>query len=382
MTALAPVSVLAYPWGMTTPRYTDLAQKLPATVPFVGPEALVRGVGRPLVARLGANESGFGPSPKAVAVMQQVASELWMYGDSECHDLRAALAKHHNVAPENILVGEGIDGILGNLVRLMVAPGDSVVTSDGAYPTFNYHVAGFGGVLHKVPYRDDHEDPAALLVRAEEVGAKLLYFCNPDNPMGSWHPSRIVQRMIDAVPEGTLLVLDEAYADAAPEGTAPTLDPGELRVIRLRTFSKLYGLAGLRVGYAIGAAPLIAMFDRIRNHFGIGRLAQAGALAALQDQDWLVNVQQELQSAKSRLRDIAVEHGLHALPSGTNFVTIDCGRDGDFARALVRELGEHDVFIRMPFVAPHDRCIRVTAGPAEQLSLFDAALGTALRKLG
>ena len=367
---------------MNTPRYTELVTGLPATVPFVGPEALMRASGRSIVARLGANESGFGPSPKAVCAMQQVAGDLWMYGDSECHDLRAALAAHHGVAPENILVGEGIDGLLGNLVRLTVAPGDAVVTSDGAYPTFNYHVAGFGGVLHKVPYRDDHEDPAALLVRAEELGAKLLYFCNPDNPMGSWHPARIVQRMIDAVPQGTLMVLDEAYIDAAPQGTAPVLDPANSRVIRMRTFSKLYGLAGLRVGYAIGAAPLIAMFDRIRNHFGIGRLAQAGALAALQDQTWLQQVQQDLQAAKNRLRAIAAEHGLHALPSGTNFVTIDCGRDGAYARALVAEMARQDIFIRMPFVAPHDRCIRVSAGPEQQLALFDAALGPALRRLG
>ncbi len=366
---------------MNTPRYTDLVESLPPSVPFVGPEALMRASGRAFAARLGANESGFGPSPKAVAAMQQTVADLWMYGDSECHDLRAALAAHHGVAPENILVGEGIDGLLGNLVRLLVAPGDAVVTSDGAYPTFNYHVTGFGGVLHKVPYRDEHEDPAALLMRAEEVSAKLLYFCNPDNPMGSWHPARIVQRMIDAIPEGTLMVLDEAYIDAAPEGTAPALDVSDARVVRMRTFSKLYGLAGLRVGYAIGAAPLIAMFDRIRNHFGIGRLAQRGALAALEDQPWLAHVQAELLQAKTRLREIAAEHGLHALPSATNFVTIDCGRDGDFARALVSALAARDIFIRMPFVAPHDRCIRVSAGPPESLSRFDAALGPALRGL-
>ncbi|MCH8466178.1 MAG: aminotransferase class I/II-fold pyridoxal phosphate-dependent enzyme, partial [Roseinatronobacter sp.] len=188
---------------MSTPRYTDLVCGLPATVPFVGPEAHMRATGRAFRARLGANESVFGPSPKAVEAMQAAAADVWMYGDSQSHDLRVALAAHHGVGPENIMLGEGIDGLLGLLVRLMVGPGDTVVTSDGAYPTFNYHVAGFGGVLHKVPYRDDHEDPTALLERAEAVGAKLLYFCNPDNPMGSWHSERIVQRLIEAVPDGT-----------------------------------------------------------------------------------------------------------------------------------------------------------------------------------
>lgn len=339
----------------------------------------MRQTGRPFRARLGANESCFGPSPDAIAAIRATAPEAWMYGDSETHDLRLALAAHHGIGPEHIIIGEGIDGLLGNLVRLLVAPGDSVVTSDGAYPTFNYHVAGFGGVLHKVPFRDDHEDPAALLIRAEEVGAKLIYLSNPDNPMGSWHSARIIQRMIDAVPDGALLVLDEAYIDAAPEGTAPAIIPTDPRVIRMRTFSKLYGLAGMRVGYAIAAAPLIAMFDRIRNHFGVGRVAQAAALAALGDQSWLRQVQQNVSFSRNQLSEIAAENGLHALPSATNFVTIDCGRDGDFARALLRELMARDVFVRMPGVAPHDRCIRISTGLEADMQSVAEALPQALR---
>jgi len=367
---------------MSDPRYTDLLQSLPATVPFVGPEALMRASGRPILARLGANESGFGPSPRAIAAMQAAAADAWMYGDSENHALRTALAEHHGVGPENIIVGEGIDGLLGYLVRMLVSAGDTVVTSDGAYPTFNYHVVGFGGVLHKVPYRDDHQDPAALLDRAEQVGAKLVYFCNPDNPMGTWHSARVVARAIDAVPDGTLMVLDEAYIDAAPDGTAPPIDPSDPRVIRMRTFSKLYGLAGLRVGYAIGAAPLIAMFDRIRNHFGMGRVAQAGALAAVQDQDWLGHVQAQVAQARNRIAEIAAENGLHALPSATNFVTVDCGRDGSFARAVLSGLAARDVFVRMPGVAPMDRCIRISTGPDAPLQALAGALPDVLRDLG
>jgi histidinol-phosphate aminotransferase len=151
---------------MHGPRFTPLVASLPATVPFVGPEAQERARGRPFRARIGANESLFGPSPRAVAAMAQAASEVWMYGDPENHDLRAALAAHHGVTPAHVVVGEGIDGLLGYLVRMLVGPGDAVVTSDGAYPTFNFHVAGFGGVLHKVPYAGNHEDPAALMARA------------------------------------------------------------------------------------------------------------------------------------------------------------------------------------------------------------------------
>ena len=222
---------------MSGPRYTPLVDSLPATVPFVGPETQERARGRAFAARLGANENVFGPSPKAVEAMARAARDVWMYGDPENHDLRAALAARHGCAPANIAVGEGIDGLLGYLVRMLVGPGDAVVTSDGAYPTFNFHVAGFGGILHKVPYRGDSEDPEALMARAAEVGAKLVYLANPDNPMGSWHDAGAIARAIAAVPDGCLLVLDEAYVDLAPEGTEARIDPTDARVIRMRTES-------------------------------------------------------------------------------------------------------------------------------------------------
>ena len=109
-------------------------------------------MGKPFKTRLGANESVFGPSPKAIDAMKQAAGETWTYGDPENHDLRHALSAHEGVDPANIIIGEGIDGLLGYLVRMVTNPGDAIVTSDGAYPTFNYHVAGFGGTLHKAPY--------------------------------------------------------------------------------------------------------------------------------------------------------------------------------------------------------------------------------------
>ena len=164
---------------MSDPKLTPLAQSLPASVPFVGPETQERQAGQPFKARLGANENGFGPSPAAVTAMKEAASDVWMYGDPESYDLRQALAEKHGVDASNIMVGEGIDGLLGVIARLFVDQGDAVVTSDGAYPTFNYHVAGFGGVLHKVPYLDDHEDPNALTAKVAETSAKLIYFANP-----------------------------------------------------------------------------------------------------------------------------------------------------------------------------------------------------------
>ena len=198
---LEPARALRLIWRMTHPRYTALALSLPASVPFVGPETQERTRQTPFTARLGANECVFGPSPLAIRAMQDVVADVWMYGDPESYDLRAALAAFHGTTMQNIIVGEGIDGLLGYLARLMIEPGDCVVTSDGAYPTFNYHVAGFGGALHKVPYRDDHEDLAALIARAHEVDAKLIYFANPDNPMGTWHSGADLRAALNTLPD-------------------------------------------------------------------------------------------------------------------------------------------------------------------------------------
>lgn len=360
------------------PKLTALVESLPATVPFVGPENLERARGRRFAARLGANENGFGPSVKAVSAMAAAASDAWQYSDPENHDLKAALARFHGVAPENIVVGEGIDGLLGYLCRMFVAPGVSVVTSDGAYPTFNFHVSGYGGTLTKVPYRDDAEDPEALLEAARAQKAALVYFSNPDNPMGSEHAPDVLAEMIANLPDHALLVLDEAYGEYSQAGLVP-LDVSLPNVIRFRTFSKAYGMAGARVGYGIGEAGLIQAFDKIRNHFGMSRVSVAGAIASLEDTENLTSVLAKTAAARTRIGLIGAAHGLTALPSATNFVTLDCGRDGDFARAVLAQLVARGVFVRMPGVAPMDRCIRVSVGPDPDLDVFEAALPDALR---
>ena len=358
--------------------YTSIVAALRETTPFVGPEALARTRGLNIRARMGANESVFGPSPKAIAAMRQAAAEVWKYGDPEVHDLRVALAAQHGVAPDNITVGEGIDGLHGIFVRLFVAPGATVVTSQGAYPTFNYHVAGSGGRLVTAPYRGDREDPEALLTLARAERARVVFLANPDNPMGTWWDAATVQKLIDGLPDDCLLCLDEAYADFAPEGTIPHIDVSSRRVMRFRTFSKAHGMAGLRVGYAIGEASLCRAFDRLRNHFGVGRIAQAGALASLSDLEHIAFVKRQVAEGRDRIAAIASENGLTPIPSATNFVTVDCGGDGVFARRVLDGVLARGIFIRMPGVAPLDRCIRVSVGTPENLDALARVLPEAL----
>ncbi|MBU2484723.1 MAG: pyridoxal phosphate-dependent aminotransferase [Alphaproteobacteria bacterium] len=366
------------------PRFTALAQSLPPTVPFVGPETQERARGAAFVARLGANENGFGPAPSVIEAIARAAPLSWRYADPENHDLRVALGAHLGLAPERVVVGEGIDGLLGLIVRLVVEPGTPVVTSLGAYPTFNFHVAGFGGRLVTVPYRDDREDLDALLEAAHRENAALVYLSNPDNPMGTWHSADAVTAFAKALPETTLLVLDEAYGETAPASALPDVSAlaDMPNVLRFRTFSKAYGLAGQRVGYVFGVEETVSMFHRVRNHFGVNRLGQVAALAALQDQAWLAHVIAEVERSRQRIAAIAKDHGFTPIPSATNFVTIDCGRDAVYAKAILDALVSRGIFIRMPGVAPLNRCIRISTGPEPEIALFETALVDVVSELG
>ncbi len=361
-------------------QFTNIVNKLPASVPFVGPEAQERSIKQLFKARIGANESVFGPSEKAILAMKKELSQAWMYGDPENFDLKHALAQKHKVQFENIVVGEGIDGLLGYLVRLFIEKGDNVVTTDGAYPTFNYHVKGFGGNLHKVPFCNDTEDLQNLLNKVKETSAKILYVSNPNNPMGTINKPSDIETLIQNLPETSLLCLDEAYIDFVEENFVPKISLDKKNVIRMRTFSKAYGMAGLRVGYAIGEKDLILNFEKIRNHFGLSRISQAAALAALQDHEFIREVVNKVKLSKNRIADIANNNNCKFIPSFTNFVAIDCLKDNKFAKKVLENLINNGVFVRMPYSYPQNRCIRVTVGLTKDIDLFEKYLPMALKE--
>ena len=361
-------------------QFTNIVNNLPASVPFVGPEAQERAIKQLFKARIGANESVFGPSEKAILAMQKELSKTWMYGDPENYDLKHALAIKHNVQFENIVVGEGIDGLLGYLVRLVIEKGDNVVTTDGAYPTFNYHVDGFGGQLHKVPFSNDTEDLENLLKKVKETSAKILYVSNPNNPMGTINKPSNIESLIRNLPKTTLLCLDEAYIDFVDSHLIPKISINTKNVIRMRTFSKAYGMAGLRVGYAIGEKELILNFEKIRNHFGMSRVSQVGALAALEDNEFINKVVNKVALTKSRIANIATRNNCKFIPSFTNFVAIDCLNDSKFAKRVLDNLINKGVFVRMPYSFPQNRCIRVTVGLDKDIDLFEKYFPIAIKE--
>ena len=359
-------------------QYTKIVEKLPSSVPFVGPEAQERNLKQLFKARIGANESVFGPSLKATLAMQNEIIKTWKYGDPENFELKHALAKKHMVEPENIVVGEGIDGLLGYLVRLLIEKGDNVVTTDGAYPTFNYHVEGFGGQLHKIPFKNDTEDLENLLKKVKETSAKILYVSNPNNPMGTINKPLDIETLVQNLPENTMLCLDEAYIDFVDPALIPNISTSIKNIIRMRTFSKAYGMAGLRVGYAIGEKNLILNFEKIRNHFGMSRVSQVGALAALEDNEFISEVVKKVTLARNRISNIALSNNCKFIPSYTNFIAIDCLKDASFAKSVLENLIKKGIFVRMPYSYPQNRCIRVTVGLDSDIDLFEQNFPVAL----
>ncbi|MDR3692161.1 MAG: aminotransferase class I/II-fold pyridoxal phosphate-dependent enzyme [Fimbriimonas sp.] len=353
---------------MKRPAYASVVAGLPATTPFVGPEALERRIGRTIELRLGANESPFGPSPLAIEAMQKQAQSAMNYGDPEGYVLRTEIARLIGVGIENVSLGAGIDELLGLCCRLFVDPGSRIVTTLGSYPTFDYVASSSGAVLVRVPYHNESIDLGALADSARRSGARIAYLANPDNPSGSWHPNDSLAELRRGLPGNCVLLLDEAYCDFAPE--TPPIDPTDLQVLRLRTFSKVYGMAGMRIGYIVGHADHIRALDKIRLHFGVNIVAQAGALAALRDPQWVADVVTKTTMGRAELGEFFRGLALRPLTSHTNFLTIAVGSRA-YAEAILDALLRHGVFIRKPGHPPLDGCIRVTIGRPEQRARFE-----------
>lgn len=361
-------------------RPIPLIAALPASTPFIGPERLMRENGLTELVRLGANESPFGPSPMAVAAMRGELETLSWYGDPDAFELRAALAKKHACAVEQISVGSGIDDLMGLAVRAYVEPGATAITSRGTYPTFEYHVNGYGGVLERVDYLENGApDLEGLATLAHQKNAAIVYLANPDNPSGWFYGRDDVARFFAALPRTTLFLLDEAYADFADD--RELLPPlFEDRLIRTRTFSKAHGLAGARIGYAIMSEAGVATFDKIRLQYGINRNAQIGALASLHDVTFSSFVVEETARGREEYANLGRELGIGTLASRTNFVCFDLN-DVKRANAVVAELLRRGVWIRKPGAWPLDRCIRVSVGTASMRAAFATALRAILSEV-
>ncbi len=351
---------------------------LPAITPFVGPEALARqnGVLESDVLRLGANESTFGASPQVASAIAAELPRISFYADPDVWLLRQALAAHCGCTMEQIVVGSGIDDLLGLFLRAYVGEGGLALATTGTYPTFFYQAEGYGARVETVAYAVTRPNLAALSELAQKRQPALVYLANPDNPGGGFHGRAALAEFIAALPATTVLLLDEAYAEFAPAPERLPFLPSP-QVIHLRTFSKAYGLAGLRIGYAVADARVIADVEKIRQHFGVGRLPIVAALAALRDQEFVEGVLLEVARGRNKYAQIASEVGLRSHPSSTNFVLFDCG-SVERAVALVPALFKLGIFIRKPMVAELAHCVRISVGTAMERQRLRELLPQAL----
>ncbi len=360
-------------------RPAPIVAALPATTPFIGPERIMRERNVSELVRLGANESAFGPAPSAVAAMARELEHTSWYGDPDSLDLRDALSEKHGCLPDHISVGSGIDDLMGLAVRAFVAPGAVAITSRGTYPTFDYHVAGYGGTIVRVPYGNDRPDLDGLATAAHATSAAMVYLANPDNPSGTFATVDEIARLRAGLPDSTMLFLDEAYADFVDPAELPD-NAFEPDLLRTRTFSKIYGMAGARIGYALAHPEIVETFQKIRLHYGVNRNAQIGALASLRDDVFRAHVVAETARGRVEYAALAAEMGFATVPSRTNFVCIDVGHAAR-ATAIVDGLLELGVWIRKPGAPPLDRCIRVTVGTEAMRAAFAAAFREVVAKV-
>lgn len=336
-----------------------------------------RELGLPTVVKLASNENPLGPAPKAVAAVREAAGAVNRYPDPQATELRAALGRHLAVPPDHVLVGNGSVEIIDLLARAYLAPGDNAVISEHAFVRFRQIVDARNRGARLVPMREWTHDLAAM-ARAVDRRTRLVFVANPNNPTGTWNRRREVEGLADALFPGCLLVLDEAYFEYADHPDYPNgieLVRRGAPVIVTRTFSKVYGLGGLRAGYAVAAPEVLGALYVIREAFGTSSVAQAGATAALADTDHLRRSVEMNRDQKARVASALEKRGFTVLPSLGNFVTFDTRQEG---RDVFGRLLSRGVIVRP--LDPYDMksWLRVSIGAPEENTAFLGALDEAL----
>jgi histidinol-phosphate aminotransferase len=328
-----------------TENETAFRPALAALVPYEPgrPIELVRrelGLSGPVV-KLASNEGARGPLPGALAAIQRAAAEGNRYPDSGCYELREALARKHGVAFEQVVVGNGADAVLNYLALAMLEPGDEVACCWPSFPVYVIDAAKMGATAARAPLAGSAYDLDALLA-AVTPRTRIAYVTNPNNPTGGMVTREALAAFLDALPGHVLPVLDEAYFEyvddpAYPDGIREHVLAGR-RLVVLRTFSKIYGLAGLRVGYGIAPVDVAAACGKVRNTFDVPQLAQAAALASLDDPAEIAARRAENSANRGRLVAGLRRLGYEPLPSVANFVCVPVG-DGAALAARLERLG-------------------------------------------
>ncbi len=360
----------------------DLVNPSVLTQPVYEPGRPIEDVARELgldpagIIKLASNENALGASPRAIEAMTAALADCELYPDGGCVALRAALAGRHGVEPSQVVVGNGSNELLELLGHVFLRPGDEAVMGAPAFIVYKLVTLLFGATPVEVPLVNHVHDLAAM-ERAITERTKLVFLPCPNNPTGTLNPAAEVRAWIDRLPAHVVVVLDEAYAEYLenePDWTDLLQGEGVRHLVVLRTFSKIYGLAGLRIGYGLSTVELAAMLQRVRQPFNVNAIAQAGALAALADHEWVRACRRANGEGLSQLARGFDELGVEYVPSEANFLLIKVGHGGACFSALQRV----GVIVRPvgPYGLPE--WVRVTIGTEAQNARLLEALASYL----
>ena len=318
--------------------------------------------------RISSNENNLGVSEKAVEAIKNAAAECNRYGDSRCDSLREKLARKHGMLPGQFVIGNGLDGVFTMLGRAFIEPGDEVVCGELTFSVYQEMAEIMGASAVRVPMSDNMELDVNGFISAVTDKTRMVVFCNPNNPTGTAAGTEDIRKMLDAVPEKVLFVLDEAYIEFADENAADglTLLNEYPNLMVCRTFSKVYGLAGLRVGWIAGDAELMKYIYKVREPYVVSVPAAAGAEAALDDIEFLTKSVQMARDEKKRFYDFFRSNGIKFIPSQTNFILLPLG---DISVRLRDGLLKEGIIVRL-LRFRGEGIIRITIGLPEENAIL------------
>lgn len=366
------------------PAYTDLARREVLTQPVYEPGKPIDDVARELgldpagILKLASNENPLGSSPRALAAARDALAQAQLYPDGGAVRLRARLARHLDLAPDEVIVGNGSNELLELLGHVFLGPGDEAVMGERAFAVYKLVTLLFGARVIEVPLNEHQHDLAAMRA-AITPRTKLVFLPNPNNPTGTANAGPDVISFCESLPPHVILVFDEAYVEylATPVDLRPLIARG-CKVICTRTFSKIYGLAGFRLGYAFADRELIALLNRVRQPFNVNALALAAGEAALDDVDW---VEQSRRTNEAGLAQLAAgfrELGLEFIPSVANFIAVRVGNGA----AVFAELQKRGVIVRPLASYAMPEWVRITVGTPAQNDRALRELRALLRTAG
>lgn len=363
---------------MRGPKVPEYIRKLAVYVPGKPIEEVERELGVSDIVKLASNENPLGPSPKAVAAVKAALPTLHRYPDGSGHALRKALAARHGVDIEQVILGAGSVEIIEMLARAFMADADEAVFSQQSFVSYQLAVHQVNGRAVTVPATAGRGHDLPVIARAVGDRTKLVFLANPCNPTGTYFPRTELDRFLAEVGDRALVVMDEAYHDYVTRPDYPDaiedVKAGR-HVMVLRTFSKVYGLAGLRIGYGIAAPDVVATVNRVRSPFNTSSLAQVAALAALEDGEWVRSSREHNLRELAYLQEELERRGVAFTPSVTNFVLVEFSSD---IGELFLEFQRRGVIIR-PVGGPGlVNCGRVSVGTRTENDRFLAALGELL----